>query len=207
MNQEPKLAAPGAGLPWWQLLLLRYFVFPRYSKKMTWESSQAFFEREGQKILRIARTLKPEDLIKRVLVKPMVGIEDSSRYWSVAMVMEHLTIVGDQIADGVVQISKGRRPEKKADVAAVKPGGDIPADKAVERYQGFMGLFLKKTSDPAINRSSSEKFLHPWFGPLDARQWMALSAVHQQIHRKQAEAIQAGLLATYASDISETVPS
>lgn len=190
----PRLAAPGAGLPFLQRIVLRYFVFPRYSRKMTWEGSQKFFEKEGRKILEIAGGLRPEAFNRRVLIKPTPGIEDSSRFWSVAMVLEHLVIVGSQIADGVVQLTHGQIPDKKADTATVKPFENAPAAVILPRYQGFLQDFARRTTEEVRDREAKVKFLHPWFGMLDPRQWMALAAVHQRIHRKQAEAIVKGLV-------------
>ena len=189
----PKLAPPGAGLPFFQKMILRYFVFPKYSKKMTWETSQAFFKKEGDKILKLAHSLPKEKLTQRILIKSMVGLEDSSRYWSVSMAMEHLMIVGNQIADGIVDLSQGKVPDKKADTATVKPFENLPAEKIISRFENFISNFLERTTKNISNLGSSQKFEHPWFGKLDARQWMALSGIHQQIHRKQAEAIVLGL--------------
>ncbi len=139
--------------------------------------------------MRMARSLKNNQINQRVLVKPMIGIEDSSRYWSVAMVMEHLIIVGTQMADGVVEMTHGRDPKKKADVAAVKPVENLPADTIIPQYQRFLTSFLQKTTKEIGDKASDKKFLHPWFGHLNARRWMAIAAIHQQIHRKQAEAV------------------
>lgn len=192
---SPKLAPPGAGLPFFQRIVLRYLVFPRYSRKMTWERSQRFFEKEGRRILEIAARLRPEDVNRRVLVKPMTGIEDSSRFWSVAMVMEHLTIVGGQIADGLVDLTHGRVPDKKADTAAVKPFENARSDVILPRYRDFLKDFERRTTEEMGDRDAGLKFLHPWFGRLNPRQWMALAAVHQMIHRKQAEEIAKAFLA------------
>ncbi len=195
MNQPapPKLAAPGAGLPLWQLIALRYFFFPRYVKKMTWESSQVFFKKQGDNILGIARALNPESLTQQVLVKPIIGIEDSSRYWSVSMVMEHLIIVGTQMADGIIEMTHGRVPKKEANTATVKPFENRPAAVIIPKYQDFLENFLKRTTQGIGDRQSEQRFLHPWFGPLKASQWIALAAIHQQIHHKQAVAITKGM--------------
>jgi hypothetical protein len=52
-----------------------------------------------------------------------MGIEDSSRYWSAAMVLEHLIEVGSRIATGVVELTHGQAASVKADIADVKPKG------------------------------------------------------------------------------------
>ena len=51
--------------------------------------------------------LSAEQLQRRVLVKAPMGIEDSSRYWSASMVLEHLIEVGSRIAVGIVELTHG----------------------------------------------------------------------------------------------------
>jgi hypothetical protein len=40
------------------------------------------------------------------------------------------------------------------------------------------------------------RHVHPWFGALSARQWHALAALHNRIHRTQIERILLGLTQT-----------
>jgi hypothetical protein len=40
-----------------------------------------------------------------------------------------------------------------------------------------------------INAFPQLTYPHPWFGPLNAQQWLAFAAPHENIHRKQIEAI------------------
>lgn len=185
----PRLAPPGAGIPFFQRMVLRYVFFPKYSKKMTWEGSQEFFRKEGLKLLKLAIEAPPERINRPALVKPMVGLEDSSRYWSIAMVMEHLMIVGKAIADGVLLLTHGRTPQTKVDTAKVKPFENLPANVVIPQFQTFLEDFLRRTSGDIGDRGAEARHLHPWFGLLNARQWMALAALHQRLHRKQAEAI------------------
>jgi len=52
-----------------------------------------------------------------------MGIEDSSRYWSVAMALEHLGEVGLNIAVGIVELSRNMTVTVKVDIAELKPKG------------------------------------------------------------------------------------
>ena len=45
------------------------------------------------------------ELTEAVLVPPQIGLEDSSRFYSYAMVLEHLTIIGNAIGRIVVELS------------------------------------------------------------------------------------------------------
>src|SRR4051812_31652717 len=105
--KTPALAPPGKGLPFLQWVAARFWLFPKFCRSSTWDSAEEFHLREGKMILALAEGLTPEKLKTRVLVSGVRGIEDSSRFWSVAMVMEHLVIVGDLIRIGVRALSKG----------------------------------------------------------------------------------------------------
>ena len=54
------LAEPGAGLPFLEGLISRYWLLPRSAKRMTWQDVDAMIEREGAKVLRVYEALKTE---------------------------------------------------------------------------------------------------------------------------------------------------
>src|SRR5262249_46178151 len=107
-TSEPKLAAPGAGLPFPEWAIARYVLFPLLC--MTTSKSKAIesFARESQRILSKAKQLSPEQLGDRRLIPRPRGLEDSSRYWSVAMVLQHLVVVGNLIRKTATAIASGR---------------------------------------------------------------------------------------------------
>jgi hypothetical protein len=43
------------------------------------------------------------------------------------------------------------------------------------------------------NLKTTARYAHPWFGPLDAAGWHALSATHMRIHRNQIAKVIAAL--------------
>lgn len=152
---------------------------------MTWDEAQAFFDKEGEKILALLRPLDAERLGRRVLVPRLRGLEDSSRFWSVSMAVEHLMIVGDLIRQAIVHLSRGEEPPGKADIAAVKPKGlDDPA-ATVRAFEEFLERFRETMRKDVVDKNSPLRFRHPWFGGLTAFQWHFLAAAHQNIHRKQ----------------------
>ncbi|MBS0656652.1 MAG: DinB family protein [Verrucomicrobia bacterium] len=187
-ESEPKLAAPGAGLPWLELMVARYWTFPRFCRRTTWEQADEIFAREGQKILALVEPLDAATLRRRVLIDRFPGIEDSSRYWSPAMVLEHLDIVGSLMTHAVVELSHGRLPQGKADVAAVKPKGTDGGDPVGE-FRDFLLTIRGRLAKEVGDRESPTRFLHPWFGPLGVHQWHCLLAAHQAIHRRQLKLI------------------
>ena len=64
-------------------------------------------------MIALAEPLSAEQLQRRVLVKAPMGMEDSSRYWSAAMVLEHLIEVGSRIAVGIVELTHGSQSRSR----------------------------------------------------------------------------------------------
>jgi len=189
---QKSLAPPGAGLPVVQKFLLRYLLFPAFCRTNTWQKALAKFQAEGDRIVALAERLSPEQLQERVLVKAPMGIEDSSRYWSAAMVLEHLIEVGSRVATGIVELTHGEQVTVSSDIADVKPTGG-KGSQIVEEYKAFLRDYAHTLNEDAGDWKSAQTHGHPWFGELDAHQWACLGAVHQSIHRKQMERIVAGL--------------
>lgn len=185
----PPLAPPGAGIPWYERLVARHVVFPLARRRLDWASAGRLFRDEGARILAVWDALPPDRLTERVLVPRLQGMEDSSRHWSVAMTVEHLNIVGHSIRALIAGLRRGEQAAVSPRTQDVKPtGGVLPAE--VRRQ--FEAL-LAGDDGPAVPRGQGVRTPHPWFGPLDMFGWHCLLAVHQGIHRKQAEAIRAGL--------------
>ncbi len=133
--------------------------------------------------------------MKKVLIAPLAGLEDSSRFWSLNEVIEHLLMVTRQIEKVILSLASGKIPSGKADTAKVKPGkakGDLLkefleyAPKVMEELDSALGR-------KGMNFESRVKFRHPWFGEITARQWYWLLGMHQGIHYRQAKLIVKGL--------------
>jgi hypothetical protein len=189
---QKSLAPPGAGLPVIQAFVLRYVLFPAYCRITSWQKALAAFQGEGDRIIALAEPLSPQQLQQRILVKAPMGIEDSSRYWSAEMVLEHLIEVGTRIATGIVELTCGEEVTVKADVADVKPMGGNGTE-ILEDYKAFLLDYAETLAEDVGDVRSKRTHSHPWFGRLTAHQWACLGAVHQTIHRRQMERIVAGL--------------
>ena len=190
----PALQPPGAGLPWWELLVAKYLVFPRACRKLTWAAAAQLFQEEGAKIFTIWDALPPESLGERVLIRRLAGIEDSSRFWSMAMTVEHLNIVGSNICQAIYSLRRGEAPARLARTEDVKPCGEmVPAEVRAEFVHLLRQAASAETVEPPVPLGVGPRYAHPWFGPIDAHQWHCLLGLHQRLHRKQIEAIRAGL--------------
>jgi len=191
-DAEPKLAPPGAGLPKIELLIGQ-MLFGLKRLLGNRGSFDAEFAREREAVRRLLAGRSPAELSQRVLIERPRGLEDSSRYWSAYMALEHLRIVHNEMARVIGNLAREEMPAGTASTAAVKPGlgigGEIVAD-----FEASCDLLLR-TVAAAPNLKTATRFAHPWFGPLDAHGWHALSGGHLRIHRVQIERILAGLKA------------
>lgn len=211
----PKLDPPGAGLGTLECWIARHVTFPWFCRTNTFEDATLLFEKEGRRIEDLCGLFTPEQFSRRVLVAPLPGIEDSSRFWSAAMLVEHVVIVGDSISKILVFLSRGQVPPFKVYIAAVKPRGErgpaVMADfrKLLEEYPRFVRADLPRPAD-------APKFGHPWLGPMDIHRWHCLAALHLRIHRRQLAMIRKGLHETpprakapqvFADAVPETPPA
>lgn len=195
LKPTPKLALPGAGLPLLQRLYLRFWVGPVTSKRIARSESRKSYEIITKKIIEIVTNVRAELRNQRVLVDPIFGLEDSSRFWSLNEVLEHLIMVSRNIEAVIIALSSGVIPNVKVDIAKFKP-----IDSEQDRLPEFINFapelvarIDEKFAQPNINIHSHLKLSHPWFGPFTASQWYWLLSSHQGIHYKQIKGIIAGL--------------
>lgn len=187
---EPQLAPPGAGLPGPELFIAR-LIFGLQSRTGNRASFNARFAQERHTIHRLVDSCDAASAATRVLIARVPGLEDSSRYWSVWMTLDHLRIVNHGIANTIDSLVKEISPNRKASTAAVKPSPAVDATIR-DAYEKSCDAVLAAVS-AAPNLKTKACFAHPWFGPLDASGWHAMSASHMAIHRKQIERIIVGL--------------
>lgn len=178
------LDRPGAGLPFPEAAFTRWILFPVFCTFNNWEDAQSKFQAEGRKIIQLVEALDEETLLKRVLIRRVLGIEDSSRFWSPAMVLEHLILVGKLMQTVIVCLNEGKTPLVKADTAAVKPNVVTDRD-VIASYRIFIDQYRQALNVSPKNQNSNIRFKHPWFGALNVHEWACVSALHQAVHRKQ----------------------
>ena len=118
-------------------------------------------------------------------------MEDSSRYWSVFMTLEHVRIVNLAVANTIKTLGKGEIPERAASTAAVKPDPSADAS-ALKGFQTSCKL-VERAAAQIPDLKTSVKYEHPWFGPLDAAGWYFIAGFHMQLHREQIKKIIEGM--------------
>lgn len=186
---DPFLAPPGAGIPLLQRLALRYLVKPLQLRSMTFDEAERLWLAANKKLTKELADIPRFDLTTRVLVPPQRGLEDSSRFWSVAMTARHLTIVGAGIEQLIVALSEGRTDLPVADTASVKPELERNRPDALDEYLAFSADFHTRVRSAVADRNAPATHDHPWFGALNLRQWYWLMSAHTAIHRRQIREI------------------
>ena len=177
-----ELEAPGNGLPEFERFYLNAF-FKFGCLMMSDQRALNSFQQSTKDIFEIVDANDVGVLSQQLLIPRLQGIEDSSRNWSVFMVLEHLSMVNQSIMDVVRALRNDSQPMDVVNIANYKPDENVDAD-SIDRFSETNRRYwsFAKSHQPL---HSQLKFQHPWFGPLDGHQWHCLAAVHQKIHRRQ----------------------
>ena len=189
MNDSPQLQPPGAGLPRIELAGARVLLGVQ-RRFVSLEKSTRLFQKERAELLRLARSCGAGDGARPVLIRRLVGMEDSSRNWSVFMTLHHLQIVNAAFTGIIKSLCNDVEVEGVASTADVKPDPATDASM-IEQFDQTCAEYVSVVNECGDLRSRLT-FLHPWFGEMNALGWHTLAAIHMSIHRKQVELILAG---------------
>jgi hypothetical protein len=192
-STEPKLAPPGAGIPFPQRMFLRWVLNPFVAGREDPSVSDRRFEKLHEKIEKTYLEIPEALRDRKVLVPPQRGLEDSSRYWSAAMALEHLEIVDRGVAGIIIELSQGRVPTQAVSTALVKPVSGMSPGEALLRFRVLRAEFLPNLHAKMGDLNAPGTHAHPWFGPFTARKWNWLLGIHAGIHLGQLRAIRNGL--------------
>lgn len=193
MENKPmgiQLEAPGAGLPRNERRFLQIGL-KAYSRFASNRMLTTRFSRSAELLVVDASRLSGDQGTQKVLIDRIPGIEDSSRFWSVFMVLEHLVIVNQSVAGIIRSLYRGRPISQEVRIADVKPH-DSAGVEHIERFRRSTEVYIGVVERLGDLHSPS-RHPHPWFGPLDAHQWHCLAAVHNTLHRQQVRKISAKL--------------
>lgn len=200
-HQAPQLQPPGAGLPFLQGLYLKYWLYPRFIKKYNGGASVDAMLRETARIIELSTPLSEDEFFTPVLIEPLPALEDSSRYWSVAMVMEHLIICMRPMTQIVETLAAGKTMNANTSPANVKPKGGRTLSKAewIKLFDDVTNECAARLrpvalrADVANPPKDAPRLGHPFFGAIHARGWVWVMGVHPTTHRRQVQRIISGL--------------
>lgn len=183
-----RLEPPGAGLPATERMILRaalglgsIVVSDRFILNR--------FAQESDMLYQIADHDNSYDVFQKLLIPRVIGIEDSSRDWSILMILEHLCLANVDIMNAIVALSEGIVPRGEIAVEFYKPRENVDID-VLDRYLEINSRYVETVGQIVEQRgglSGPLRYAHPWFGMLTAHQWHCLACVHQQVHRRQAK--------------------
>lgn len=186
VNPLPVLAPPGAGLPCLEFWIMR-LIFAVAWRPLSRAKIENSLHREHDVILALAKSCPDETASERRLIKRLRGIEDSSRFWSVYMTLDHLHIVNRVGTMTIRGLAKGHAPKAAASTARVKPSPEADASALQHFTQSVEDLVNDTRAIPELR--TAQRYAHPWFGPMDAAGWFAMLAMHMNLHRRQIERI------------------
>jgi hypothetical protein len=131
--------------------------------------------------------------------------------WSIQQIVEHLSMVDEGIsricsklltsakaaarpADGTFKLSDNFA-KRAAEIAAlrleapdrVQPTGNVTIADAMNSIAGNRQVFESLRSDFEKFELAGHTFPHPFFGGLDAGEWLVMAGLHQNRHTKQIE--------------------
>lgn len=181
-----KLEPPGSGLPSVELFVGKVLLELRRWTG-TRDAFHSKFEHERLLIRLLLERVHADSGRLRVLIPRIRGLEDSSRDWSVWMVLDHLRIVNSEIARILADLVEGRAPAVVTSIAAVKPSQDAGPEVGVPYHASCERL--QTTAVAADDLTTAKRHAHPWFGPMNAMDWYGLAGVHLAIHRMQIQRI------------------
>ncbi|MFO0700026.1 MAG: hypothetical protein U0236_12420 [Nitrospira sp.] len=183
---SPTLESPGAGLPAFELAWLRLLF--RLACRVIWKNlGLRWFNFEAKKIVALANRVSAAQGTVPVLIDRITGIEDSSRYWSVFMVLDHVRIVDEGITLIVTTLTTDRLFPQEVRIQDVKPNPTSGAE-TIARLLSIVHNY-ESTVTRLGTLGWTTRHAHPWFGPMTAHDWHCLAAVHHWVHRRQLERI------------------
>jgi hypothetical protein len=183
---KPTLESPGASLPAFELAWLR-ILFRCACRVISLQAGLRWFELEARKITALAGSAPAAQAALPVLINCVVGIEDSSRYWSVFMVLDHLRIVDEGMTQIVQTLTDDRLFQQEVRIQDVKPSpqsGPETIDRFLKAVDGYTSTVTR-----LVTLGRQVRHPHPWFGPMTAHDWHCLAAIHHWVHRRQLERI------------------
>ena len=186
MKDSPKLQNPGAGVPASQLFFLKLY-FGLKCRLSSQKSLASDYQKHRKWIIETIRLLKEKEKSKQVLISPTMALEDSSRNWSIFQTLEHLTIVDTGLTGIIKDLTALRTPSTIVRTKDVKPS-DNPGPSAEKTFISLTSRSTRQLRELPVERGGPTH-AHPWFGELDAHQWLALRTVHLSVHIRQMKKI------------------
>jgi uncharacterized damage-inducible protein DinB len=164
----------------------------------------------------IGHTRQRLDERVRDLTNAQENFRPASESWSIAQIVEHLSIFEDRMtrlfsmmikktesADAADTNGQGFRPfsldqhverslkEKYTAPETVSPSGSVRVADSLDKLRHARASLMELQPRIEALDLSATSYPHPAFGPLNLYQWLALIGVHEERHLRQIEALMA----------------
>lgn len=189
---QPHLEKPGAGLPFLEALMVRWYVGPFQSRQNDAQKNLRLFSMAGARILKEAASIPETKRDQKVLVPRMKGVEDSSRFWCANEVLEHLMITGEGMRAVIKSLAENKPIDYVVRIENFKPKDKYKGTDARPDFKKFLDETVAQLEQLKIE-DKDPTHLHPWLGHFNALQWTWLLAGHNGLHLQQLQAIKKGL--------------
>ena len=149
------------------------------------------FRWETRKLDRLLEADESYDVFQVIKIPRVIGVSESTRNWSVLMVIDHLCLVIEDCRKAIVSLSDGVEPRGEIDLSLYAPNPDVGFEvlgRFEQTTQGFC-LDIQTAMKRETVFSGPARFSHPCFGSMNAKNWLAFAALHQAIHRRQVQKI------------------
>ena len=149
-----------------------------------WKSSRIWLNYEMKVITKILAPLSEKAYHQRALIDHHLGIEDDTRDWSIAMVIEHLIIVGSGIIEVIKTLGREEPVAMNIRIEDVKPHSGA---HTLAELQSLLDTYHQTYTSPKKNSLMTKAL--PWFIEFNNQEWNTFLAIHTWVHRRQIKAI------------------
>ena len=159
----------------------------RIEKAKAWVLKRADEGREPLRLLQIEMKKAMAEATRDV--RPdQASFSPGQGQWSIDQVLRHLGHAHRGCAGLVLLLAHGKAPQLQIEMGHV-PEDPMDFDAVKEKIAESFDKLAKASG--ALNGDSSldTTYAHPWFGDLNAPQWLAFCAVHTRAHLLQIERI------------------
>jgi hypothetical protein len=195
-SSVPNLAQPGSGISTIEMIILRLLIKPFAMTRMDLAKALRNLKEGREAITEKIRAFDQGDLTSRILVKRPWFIEDSSRFWSAAMLCNHLGKVNGALAKAIeseytAKLGPDYNPKDR--LKAVKPEIEKNQKEEIELFLLSVGRIQNAAEKKTEQDLERWLIPHPWFGELTHLQWIWFAGFHMKVHAKQLTLIHLGL--------------
>jgi len=194
------LNLPNLALPWHQQLMMRIYVGPFMANSMDASANRKTYEGFSRRIIELVSDIPFAQHKIPVLVPAQVGLLDDTRYWSIAMTLEHLLMVDAKAKEIILKLAQGEDAGIKVTPRGVKPSGQADPEKILADYIEFVPTQLDEIEQVLSTSSSKKTEVHPIFGDFTALQWQWSLGARTALRFKQLKNICLGLTYDPASE-------